>query len=744
MLLLALAVAFLSLALTVRPAAAADPMTGQDTYELRDELRHTDVRIDWKREMPPTSNANYNRPAKLGDVRLWVALDGVSGTPYLKEFQLRGTSKTAELWTAVDLAYPEGDCRNVAERINVTDAQVADMLLEFNHIRPIDTAWFGEPFKRTGANAELPALLGVNQNAYRDPQGRDVILVDNVIDENFEDTDNANSLPRIGGFFWPTITFYHDRNVITLDSFDWIARTGEDPVHTPSTDPCINSPARPELFEGTLAHEYQHLIHEDYDPDELNWVNEGMADFAELLTGYGDLNLHMDEMGYDTHIQGFLGWLSVAHPEWNPIPSETGPENSLTMWEDQDKPGEIFADYGFAYYFMSYLQSLGFDQSFFTAWHHNTLNGIAGLEATLAASGSSETFRTLFTDVVVSALVDGFIDNGAMVSGVSADRLQNDPTEATIFFSEDAYASPGAPVWGSDYVPLGPGAGITSLTFDGDEQVFAPGGPEWVVGGNGYWTTSDGPGNPYANDLDADITRAVTVADDGGGTGTLAFQTYYSIELGWDFGFVQVSTDGGDTFESVACTGTTTTTNPDIDPTIGSQVPGFTGPSETDATQYTGTAAAPVDVTCDLPAGDILLSFRMMTDGAAQMDGWHVRNVAINGTAVDASPEDLSDWNNQAFYQPVDVGHIFQLVGLTGTVDAYGDILTGGDVVVIRPTLGAGSTYTLTEADRAALAGSTQVVAIVSGTAPGDTGVYAPYSLIVNGEESADGAALLP
>src|SRR3989337_108305 len=61
------------------------------------------------------------------------------------------------------------------------------------------------------------------------------------------------------------------------------------------------------------------------------------------------------------------------------------------MWEDQDKPAEIFADYGFAYYFMSYLQSLGFDQSFFTAWHHNTANGIEGLEATLGDAGSAGT-----------------------------------------------------------------------------------------------------------------------------------------------------------------------------------------------------------------------------------------------------------------------------------------------------------------------------------------------------------------
>lgn len=736
--LVALMTAVLMLTAMAPVVLGATPIT-DDTKELRDELRGTGVRIDWKKPRPVQSQANENRPAKLGDTRTWLALDDAQGVYYLKTFVLRGTSKSAELWTAVDLAYPAGDCRNVAARINISDAQVAYMLSEFDtNIRPIDTSWFGEPIVRTGVNAALPDALGISHNAYKNPQGRDVILVDNVRDSNYYDTNNANSLPRIGGFFTSAMSFYHDRNVITLDSFDWIARTGTDPVHTPSTDPCINSPARPTLFEGTLAHEYQHLIHQDYDPDELNWVNEGMSDFAELLTGYSDPALHIDEFGADTHIQGFLGWLSVAHPDWNPIPSATGPENSLTLWEDQPNPAEIFEDYGFAYLFMTYLQSLGFDQAFFTAWHHNPENGIAGLNSTLGSVGSADTFRSIFTDLAVSALVDGFIDNGATVTGADAARLQNDATEATVLLGPDAYSTPGAPPWGSDYVPLGSGSGLTSVVFDGADQLVAPSGPEWVVGADGYWTNPDAEGINYGDNVDVDITRAVTVA----GAGTLTFEHYYQTELAWDFGFVQVSTDGGATFTSVPCSGTTMDVNPDADPAISSQVPGFTGPTDSDATSYVGSAAAPVSVTCDLPSGDILLSFRLMSDAAVTFDGWHIRNVAIDGTAVDSTPASLDDWNNQEFYQPVALDFILQLVGLSGTVDQYGDVLTGGDVVVIRPTLDGNHAYTFTAAELASLAGSTQVVAIVSGVSPDDDGVYAPYSLMVNGAQRADGAGL--
>ena len=34
------------------------------------------------------------------------------------------------------------------------------------------------------------------------------------------------------------------------------------------------------LYEGTVAHEFQHLIHHDVDPDEADFINEGMAEIA--------------------------------------------------------------------------------------------------------------------------------------------------------------------------------------------------------------------------------------------------------------------------------------------------------------------------------------------------------------------------------------------------------------------------------------------------------------------------------
>ena len=95
-----------------------------------------------------------------------------------------------------------------------------------------------------------------------------MVLVDNVRDDNRYDQDNDGTLPRIAGFFSQTISFFTQRNVMTIDSWDWIHGTGPNPPNEPTTDPCTTAPANPFLYEGVFAHEYQHLIHADYDPDE--------------------------------------------------------------------------------------------------------------------------------------------------------------------------------------------------------------------------------------------------------------------------------------------------------------------------------------------------------------------------------------------------------------------------------------------------------------------------------------------
>ena len=75
---------------------------------------------------------------------------------------------------------------------------------------------------------------------------------------------------------------------MTIDAFDWAHRTGANPPDEPTADLCTSRPARPHLYEGTFAHEWQHLLHYYTDPFEATWINEGLSDFAQTLIGYVD------------------------------------------------------------------------------------------------------------------------------------------------------------------------------------------------------------------------------------------------------------------------------------------------------------------------------------------------------------------------------------------------------------------------------------------------------------------------
>jgi bacillopeptidase F (M6 metalloprotease family) len=75
---------------------------------------------------------------------------------------------------------------------------------------------------------------------------------------------------------------------------------------------------------------------------------------------------------------------------------------------------------------------------------------------------------------------------------------------------------------------------------------------------------------------DATIVRSVTVPTSS--AAQVSFDGYWNEETGWDFGFVQVSTDGGLTYTSLSCPPyTTSNTDPGALPTAKANVPGFTG-----------------------------------------------------------------------------------------------------------------------------------------------------------------------
>ncbi len=133
-----------------------------------------------------------------------------------------------------------------------------------------------------------------------------------------------------------------------------------------------------------------------------------------------------------------------------------------------------------------------------------------------------------------------------------------------------------------------------------------------------------------ADQIDTTLRRTVDLT--GKTSATLSFWTWYDIEKNWDFGFVQVSTDGGATWTSLPIAGTTSVIDPDGMPTIAANLPGFTGSS-----------GGWVQKTFDLSAyagRTIQLQFRYMTDWGTTMAGFYVDDI---GVTADGAPVFFDD-----------------------------------------------------------------------------------------------------
>jgi len=497
------------------------------------------------------------------DTKVWMSLNNFTGFYFFTTFYLVAETAGSELWVQANLSWPAGDPRPTPEG---TCEQAAYLLSEFdNNMYPVETSFFGNPDFHDGAYSLLEAWGYFPPGYYSNAAGRQVVLVSNVRDDNFYDPTYPN---YIAGFYSPSFEAYFDRNIMSIDSHDWANRVGPDG-------------SRPYLYESVFAHEYQHLLHDDYDGDEESWINEGLSMFSEYLTGYV-----VNEDNYSTF--------------------QAMPENSLVVWEDQGGR-EVVADYGMVFLFQMYMFEK-FGQEFIQYEFHNQDNSITGVNSTLAAFGIQKTFADLYHDFSVAVLVDSKKANyqyGFKLLDVGIDiGTPGAP-------NPDAYDTPGAPPWGADYIWIeGNPKDLAKFTFNGVDYSTFP--TAW---------TSDGE-VLYGGHSDLADNWAIFEATGGG---TLSFDTYWDIEDYWDFGFVQVSTDGGHTWTSLENAYTTYDYDPNAHPKVIENLPGLTG--------WSGDW---MNISYDLSAypGNILLAFRYVTDWGTLYEGWYVDNVYVDSTLI--------------------------------------------------------------------------------------------------------------
>ena len=260
-----------------------------------------------------------------------------------------------------------------------------------------------------------------------------------------------------------------------------------------------------DLYYGTLVHEFQHLVQWYVDGNETEWLDEGLAQLAELYVGLET-----------AETQDYL----------------LTPDTQLNSWDNS--ADSVYAHYSAAYLFAVYLwEQLG--EAAVAELARHPANGLASVSAVLQGYRPESTL----SDLVATWASANYLDDPAAGPAYAYRALElSEPlpevgVKGTPFVGVHDVAQ-----FGVDYVELALADEVT-VTFAGDTHTrllaTAPhsGSQMWVA--------------PVQENVNARLTRSFDLS--GLDRATLTFWTWYDLEPEVDYGYVSISADGGTTWE---------------------------------------------------------------------------------------------------------------------------------------------------------------------------------------------------
>ncbi len=357
-------------------------------------------------------------------------------------------------------------------------------------------------------------------------------------------------------------------------------------------------------YDGTLAHEFQHMVHNIVDPNEEGWLNEGLAELSRLLNGYTQLGSA-------------------------PVFLKT-PNTQLNSWNADTSN---IPHYGASYLFTAYfLGRFGVDALKMLV--ADPLNGLVGFDDVLAKIHAIDpitkkpiTAVDLFADWQIANLLDDSkVSDGRYGYAKITQHLPTPHREGEL---ATGTTSGDVSQWGTRYFEI-TAAGTYKLHFAGAPTVhIVPTDPH---GGARMWWSS------RSDQSDTTLTHDFDLS--GVKSATLDFWLWHSIEKEWDYGYVEVSTDGGATWKPLKTADSDTN-----DPHDNAYGPGFTGNSGIAQFDTKGTTAIWKHEKVDLKqytGKSIKVRFESITDDAVTLPGMLVDDISIPeiGYHTDAETDD--------------------------------------------------------------------------------------------------------
>lgn len=353
---------------------------------------------------------------------------------------------------------------------------------------------------------------------------------------------------------------------------------------------------------GTLAHEFQHMIHFNTDRNEASWINEGFAMVAELLNAYPI----------------YFDYYYITDPDLN-----------LTDWSPD--PGSNGPHYGQSFLYLAYfLDRFGEDATKEMVKHPE--NGLASIDQTLADLNITDPQ----TGKVVTA-DDVFMDWAATMwlqnESVGDGRYHygNYPDAPNISVSQSIDSCPQSTSgsvnqYGIDYFTINC-EGDHILKFSGSTVAkLLP--ADAHSGKYAFWSNK-------GDESDMTLTREFDFTNVSAPI-TFSYSMWYDLETDYDYLFVEASTDG-QTWQIL-----TTPSCTNEDPSGNSYGCGYNGQTgdwkqeDVDLSQFAGKK--------------VQIRFEYITDAAVNGEGFLLDDVRVDAAGYTSDFEaDDGGWVAEGF-----------------------------------------------------------------------------------------------
>jgi immune inhibitor A len=398
-------------------------------------------------------------------------------------------------------------------------------------------------------------------------------------------------------------------------------------------------------YLSVIAHELQHASHFAVDSSEDSWVNEGLSEVA-------------------AEIAGFTRSAASAFVR--------APSTSLTAWA-QDITISA-ANYGAANLFFAFIASHYGGNEMLTAISQDQNDGIDSIDSALAAQGFDVTANDVFADWLIANYLSTDV-------GPYGYADSNVPPVKNIYKRAPDSLNGTVKSFGADYVVTSSGSGQMTIEFSGEaETSLLNAAPH---SGTSCWWSNHG------DSIDSTLTRSVDLRSLN--SASLTYWVNYEIEEFWDYAYVMVSTDDGETWDILD-----TERAINYNPNGNAYGAGMTGTSP-------GWVQDSVDLS-DYAGQQVLLRFEYITDDAVFSKGACFDDFEIPELDWSDNTSTAGDWVANGFARVEETIPTQYLVQVIHEKDV-------GDPVVYQIPIGANAKGSLTVED---IGDDDLIVAVVS------------------------------